>query len=86
MPIGPGKYDDLATHVREQAEAKGVVVLVFGGPKGNGFSVQGDLPLQMLLPDLLRTVAASIERDLDQVAKDICKEYGFPEPRRHDPR
>lgn len=80
MPVGPGKYDDLATHAREQAQADGVVVLVFGGNKGSGFSVQGNMPLQMALPDLLRMMADDIDGQLRQLARDIAKEHGFPEP------
>ncbi len=41
MAYGPGKYDDLATYVREKAEAKGVLILVLDGNRGSGFSAQG---------------------------------------------
>jgi hypothetical protein len=61
---GPGKYDDLATMVREQAKAKGVIVIVFGGDKGAGFSVQGDLETMLALPKILRSTADQIEQDL----------------------
>ncbi len=40
MALGPGKYDDMATHVRENTDAAAVVVIVLNGNKGNGFSVQ----------------------------------------------
>ena len=40
MPMGPGKYDDLATIVRAQAAAAGVLVVVIDGAAGSGFSVQ----------------------------------------------
>ncbi len=42
MARGPGKYDDLATYVRQQAEAKAVIIIVLGGKKGSGFSCQGE--------------------------------------------
>jgi len=58
---GPGKYDQLATYVREQAQAEGVVVMVHRGDKGSGFSVQGPLPYLLKLPELLRLVADAIE-------------------------
>jgi hypothetical protein len=61
MPLGPGKYDDLATYVREHTQAEGVVVVVFGGTKGGGFSVQAPLPLQVVLPALLRMLADDID-------------------------
>lgn len=38
--LGPGKYDDLCTTVRTMASAKLAAVIVLGGDKGNGFSVQ----------------------------------------------
>jgi hypothetical protein len=65
MAAGPGKYDHLATLVREQANALGVIVIVFGGDKGNGFSVQADLPTTLSLPQVLRATADQIEADLN---------------------
>ena len=62
--IGPGKYDALATYVREQAKADGVVVLVFGGMHGDGFSCQADAFVTLALPELLEYLAAAIRRDL----------------------
>jgi hypothetical protein len=61
---GPGKYDDLATMVREQANAKGVIVIVFGGDKGTGFSVQADLETLLALPKILRSTADQIEQGM----------------------
>lgn len=66
MPIGPGKYDDLATYVRTEANADGVVVIVLGGDKGHGFSVQGRIARD--LPALLRFVADEIEASLKDAA------------------
>jgi hypothetical protein len=40
MPFGAGKYDELATLVRESTQAEAAVVLVRGGYRGDGFSVQ----------------------------------------------
>lgn len=64
MTHGPGKYDELATYVRECTEAEGVVVLVFGGKSGSGFSVQADLATTYALPSILRRLADDMERDL----------------------
>ena len=61
MSAGPGKYDDLATYVREQANARAVVVIVIDGDKGGGFSVQTAAGLVLNLPTLLRHVADDIE-------------------------
>jgi len=62
MPLGPGKYDELATYVREQAQADGVAVIVLNGNKGNGFSLQAPLDVTLRLPALLRFMADEIER------------------------
>lgn len=62
MPLGHGKYDDLCTYVREQAEAEGAIVIVFGGNKGPGFAVQSSLGVLLQMPALLRFVADEIER------------------------
>jgi predicted TIM-barrel fold metal-dependent hydrolase len=61
MPIGPGKYEDLATYVREKAQAAGVIVLVIDGHKGNGFTVQALEHVMLALPALLRHMADQIE-------------------------
>lgn len=63
MAIGPGKYDDYATTVRLGARAQGVILLVLGGDKGSGFSVQADGPTTLQLPSLLRNIADQIEAD-----------------------
>ena len=64
---GPGVYDDLATDARLKARAAGVVLIVLGGRKGSGFSVQVD--------DLRRLQAVAAARgpaadDLDPPRKD----------------
>jgi hypothetical protein len=64
MPTGPGKYDDVCTAVRAQTQAKGVIVVIFDGNKGGGFSMQADLETTMKLPELLRILANKIEHDL----------------------
>jgi hypothetical protein len=61
MAIGPGKYDDLCTLVREKAKARAVIVIIIGGEHGEGFSVQTEDPFIILrLPLVLERVAASI--------------------------
>jgi hypothetical protein len=62
MPAGPGKYDELATHVRERSDAELVLVAVIAGNKGSGFSVQGKIPYNgPLIASLLRSIADDIE-------------------------
>jgi hypothetical protein len=65
MKREPGKYDALATSVRERTNAVGVVMIVLAGDQGHGFSVQTlDPSLEQSLPTLLRYIADNIERDL----------------------
>lgn len=61
---GPGKYDDLCIYVREQAKAEGAIVIVLGGHKGSGFSVQLPILAADRLPTILRETADKIEKDL----------------------
>ena len=61
MALGPGKYDDLATYVREQVgiddkTGGGVAVIVIGGNKGNGFSVQADFVTSLKLVEVLQSM------------------------------
>jgi len=66
MAIGPGKYDDVCTHVREQVgiadegQGGGVIVIVLGGNRGNGFACQADLATTLALPDMLEHIAKQI--------------------------
>jgi hypothetical protein len=64
MALGPGKYDDLATLVRANTSARGVILLVIEGDQGGGFSVQATADIIVRLPTLLRRIADDIERDL----------------------
>jgi hypothetical protein len=62
MAIGPGRYDDVATHVRETTHAEGVILLVIGGDKGSGFSAQLSAIDTLRVPEILRSVADQIEQ------------------------
>lgn len=66
MPQGPGKYDDLATYCREQSAAEAVVVLVFGGNQGSGFSVQTKAGVLINMSAALRVMADEIDRSMSQ--------------------
>jgi hypothetical protein len=68
MPFGPGKYDDLCSYVREQVGGA-VVLIVLGGDRGPGVSVQGDDRGMVMLPDLLETVARQIRQDNADLSK-----------------
>lgn len=72
MTIGPGKYDDLCTEMRtrlgiDDATGGCVVLIVFGGNKGDGFSVQADSVHTMLLPDILEDIARKIRADANKL-------------------
>jgi hypothetical protein len=63
MTIGPGKYDDEATMVQKATNASGVIVIVIGGDKGEGFACQATLGVTHALPQMLRSIADQIEAD-----------------------
>lgn len=61
MAFGPGKYDDEATKVRASTQASGVIVIVIGGDRGEGFACQATLEVTLTLPKMLRSIADQIE-------------------------
>jgi hypothetical protein len=70
MPFGTGKYDDIAALVRETTQAEVAVVLVGGGNRGDGFSVQ------LLTSDTngaLRKLAKAL-RDTAELIEADCNE------------
>lgn len=74
---GVGKYDDLATMVRERTGATGIVLLVHRGNLGEGFAVQFTDPMFLIdLPATLRTIAASIEADQESLALEMNAKSG----------
>jgi hypothetical protein len=60
--IGPGKYDDVCSEIRERLQATGVIIIVFAGSQGSGFSCQAPPDLTLHLPAILETIAAEIRR------------------------
>lgn len=67
MAVGEGKYDAIVTEVREKTQASGVVLIVFSGNQGGGFSVQAPGALLARLPGVLRHMADEIESDIGGV-------------------
>lgn len=74
MAIGPGRYDALADYCIKASDADAVVVIVFKGTLGNGFTMRGkmgadfeialrSLEAMDMLPGVLRRVADTIEKD-----------------------
>lgn len=64
MTQGAGKYDELCTYVREQAQAAGAIVIITDGNKGMGFSVQLPPDLLATLPDVLTNIAKEVAKDM----------------------
>lgn len=64
MPLGPGKYDDVCTMAMMSTKAEAALVIIIGGDKGHGFSLQGtDITILRNLPAILEDVAQQIRRD-----------------------
>lgn len=61
---GPGKYDPECTELRERLKARGVVLIVEGGVKGDGFEVQLGAHALAVFPSVLRDMADQIEAQL----------------------
>lgn len=66
--IGPGKYDDACTLVREMTGAACAMVVVIGGSKGSGFSVQTAHPIS---PSTLATVLETVARQLRENNREL---------------
>jgi len=61
--MGPGRYDEVCTTVRQVTGAETCVVLIINGNNGSGFSVQTQNPARLeRLPAVLREMAAQLER------------------------
>lgn len=67
MAFGPGKYDQTCSLVREATKAEGVVLIIFNGVHGNGFSCQASPEVTMGLPDMLEHMARQIRADLSKL-------------------
>lgn len=63
MALGPGRYDDECTSLLERYHAHGVILVVMGGDKGEGFSMQADLETTLRLPEILEHIAAQLRQD-----------------------
>lgn len=69
--IGSGNYHAECSAVLETTQATAVVLIVAGGTKGSGFSVQAPRDLLPSLPGILRDLANQIATDLwTEAAKD----------------
>jgi hypothetical protein len=66
---GPGRYDKEAAMVMESAKARGVMVIIYRGDRGNGFSMQSTDPRFIrTIPDILRSMADQIDQDIKNMS------------------
>jgi hypothetical protein len=78
--IGAGKYDEEAMALLKALGAAGVVLLVAGGRKGEGFAVcTRGLPTLERLPAALLELSAAVDRDLQQLRGEV-RSLPKPEP------
>jgi hypothetical protein len=81
MAAGPGKYEAACSAARRQTGGRAVVVLVFDGDEGSGFSVEADGDVNVNgLPDLLRLMADDLEAELKTAPLQPITAIGRPEP------
>jgi hypothetical protein len=81
MTLGPGKYDDLCSYVRKQVGITddgggGVMLIVLGGNRGNGFACQADIRTTLSLPDLLENIPRATGCARSAQAVTACRRDG----------
>jgi hypothetical protein len=64
MAFGAGKYDEECNVARVMAQAKGALLIIIDGDRGEGFSAQIDARYIERIPAMLRTMADMIEADI----------------------
>jgi hypothetical protein len=75
MAMGPGKYDAACTAARLATDAEAVVLVVFNGRGGHGFSVQsvsGAMGMESLCRSL-EAVVAQIRHDVLANSRDPAR-------------
>lgn len=71
MELGPGKYDEVCTEIRERLNANGIILIVIEGDKGNGFSCQGNAQTILRLPGTLEQVAKQMREDQMKLVREM---------------
>lgn len=59
-----GKYETICSAALMAAQAKGCFMLIIDGSLGSGYSVEGTANVLQSLPDMLRKIAANMDKDL----------------------
>lgn len=67
--IGGGKYEKQCLRAKEECEAESLILVVFGGKHGNGFSVAAVPEICIKLPELLRSIADGMEVAMKKAAQ-----------------
>jgi hypothetical protein len=67
--LGPGKYDKECTDILEDTGAVACLVMVVGGSRGHGFSINVDMhsitaDTLNKIPDVLRDMASTFEKEV----------------------
>lgn len=65
-PLTSTEYDVECSQLLQANDALGAAVLIVGGSRGNGFSVQGTFVGRMALADALELAAKELRESLDQ--------------------
>lgn len=63
MPIGGGKYDDALEAAHKITGGSCLLIVTPSGKKGSGFAMKATALDYMVLPQILRATADSIERE-----------------------
>lgn len=78
--MSQGKYDDICTMVLQQTGAAVALVIVMGGNRGSGFSMQIEALRESpafinKIPDLLRDVAAGVEQQIKEGGVEVDTKF-----------
>lgn len=63
MALGRGKYGGIAKELARRFGAKGIIVAIIGGRKGNGIELFGPAIVHEGIPDFLEAIAKDLRAD-----------------------
>lgn len=64
--LGPGKYADLCSEIKDRVCAEVVVLIILSGDKGDSVSMDPPLEYSINTPKVLRELAAKLEIELER--------------------
>lgn len=62
MAIGRGKYGGFAEELAERLKAKGIIIAIIDGEKGNGIELAGPAVIHESVPGFLEAIAKDIRK------------------------